>query len=293
VRHGTAEDDEIEEGVGTKSVSTVDRHASSLTTSVQTRNNLVLTSLIHSDNLTSVAGRDTTHVVVDSGQHGNGLLADVNTSKDTSSLRDTRQTLSKNLCGQMAQLQVDVVLLRADTTAVTDLHGHRPGDNVTGSQILSGRGISLHETLTLRVQEVTTLTTGALGDEATGAIDTSGVELDEFEILVGEAGTGNHGHTVTSASMSRCAAEVSTAVATGSQNSVVSKEAVQGTVLLVVGQDTTALSVLHDQVKGEVLDEVVGIVAERLSVESVEKSMASSVGSSAATVCLSTLAVLL
>lgn len=66
-----------------------------------------------------------------------------------------------------------------------------------------------------------------------------------------------------------------------------------GTILLVVSNNTLALAVLHDQVSGEVLDEVVSVVAKRLSVKSVKKSVSSSVSGGAASVGLTTLAVLL
>jgi hypothetical protein len=68
---------------------------------------------------------------------------------------------------------------------------------------------------------------------------------------------------------------------------------VQGTVLLIVGEDTAALAVLHDEIEGKVLDEVVGVVSEGLAVKRVEESVSGSVGSSAASVCLAALAVLL
>jgi hypothetical protein len=68
---------------------------------------------------------------------------------------------------------------------------------------------------------------------------------------------------------------------------------VQSAVLLVVGNDTTALAVLHDQVNGEVLDEIVGVVSERLSVEGVQKGVSGSVSGGTASVGLATLAVLL
>jgi hypothetical protein len=271
----------------------VDRHASGFTASEQARNNLVVALLIDSENLTSVASGDTTHVVVDGGKDRNGLLGDIDTGENTSGLRDTRETLSKNVSGKVAKLEEDVVLISTNTAAVTDFHGHGTGDDVTRSQILSSRGITLHEALTLGVEEVTTLTTSTLSNQAAGTVDTSGVELDELKILVGKTSTSDHGHTVTGTGVGGSAAEVGTAVTTGGENGVVGEEAVQGTIFLIVGEDTTALAILHDQVESEVLDEVVGVVAERLAVESVEKSVAGTISGSAATVGLATLAVLL
>jgi hypothetical protein len=230
---------------------------------------------------------------VDSGEDRDGLLGNINTSENTGSLRDTRQTLSKDIGGKVAELQEDVVLLSTNTTAVANLHGHGSGNNVTRGKILGSGGITLHEALTLGVEEVATLTTSTLGDQTTGTIDTSGVELDEFEILVGKTSTSNHSHTVTSASVGGGTAEVGTAVTTSGEDGVVGEESVESTILLVVGEDTTALAVLHDQVEGEVLDEVVGVVAERLPIESVQQGVAGTVSSSAATVGLASLSVLL
>jgi len=58
----------------------------------------------------------------------------------------------ENFGRQVAELQVNVVVLRANTTTFTDFKSHTPRDDVTGSQILSGGGITLHETFTLGVQ---------------------------------------------------------------------------------------------------------------------------------------------
>ena len=293
VRNSATEDDQVEEGVGTKTVSTVDGDTGGLTAGEETGDDLVVTLSILSDDFTSVLGRDTTHVVVDGRKNGNGLLADIDTSENGGGLRDTGQTLVKNLSGQVRKLEVDVVLVGTNTTTLADLHGHGTRDNVTRSKILGGRGVTLHESLTLGVEEVTTLTTRTLGDQTSSAVDTSRVELNELQILVGKTSTGDHGHTVTSASVSRGTREVSTSVTTSGQDGVLSAETMDGTILLVVGNDTLALAVLHDQIGGEVLDEVVGVVAERLSVESVKKSVAGSVSGGAASVGLTTLAELL
>jgi hypothetical protein len=293
VRNSTTEDDQIEEGVGAKTVSTVDGDAGSLTTGEETGNDLVLALGVLGDDLTGVLGRDTTHVVVDGGKNGDGLLADIDTSEDGGGLGDTGQTLVENLGGQVRKLEVDVVLVGTDTTALTDLHGHGTRDNVTRGKILGGGSVTLHESLTLGVEKVTTLTTRTLGDQTSSAVDTSRVELNELHILVGKTSTGDHGHTVTSASVSRGTREVSTSVTTSGQDGVLSAESVNGTILLVVGNDTLALAVLHDQVGGEVLDEVVGVVAEGLAVESVKKSVTGSVSGGATSVGLATLAELL
>jgi hypothetical protein len=68
---------------------------------------------------------------------------------------------------------------------------------------------------------------------------------------------------------------------------------VESSVFLVVSQDTLADAILHDQVSGEELNEVLGVVPQRLSVESVKKSVPSPVSGSAASICLTTFAELL
>ena len=294
VGDGSSEDDEIEQGVGTETVSTVDGHASSFTASVETGDDLVVALSIDGEDLTGVPRGDTTHVVVDGGKDGDGFLSDVDTLEVPGGLGDTGETGSENLRRKMAELEVDVILEGTDTTALTDLHGHGSGDDVTTGKILGRGGISLHESLTLRVQEVTTLTTRTFGDEETGTVDTSGVELDELHVLVGETSTGDHGHTVTGTRVGRSAAEVGSAVTTGGENSVVASEPVEGAVLKAVGENTTALSVLHEEIDGEVLNEVLHVVElQALSEEGIKKGLASSVGGGASSVGLSTLAVLL
>jgi hypothetical protein len=90
VGNSTTEDDKIEERVGTKTVSSVDGDGGSFTTSEQTWDDLIITLGILSDDLTSVLGRNTTHVVVDRGENRDGLLGDIDTSEDSGSLRNTR-----------------------------------------------------------------------------------------------------------------------------------------------------------------------------------------------------------
>ena len=87
-------------------------------------------------------------------------------------------------------------------------------------------------------------------------------------------------------------AEVGTAITPGSQNSLVSTEAVEGSILHVQGDDANTFAILHDEVKSKIFNEEVSIVSERLSVECVQDGMSRSVRSSSATVSLTALAVL-
>jgi hypothetical protein len=182
---------------------------------------------------------------VDGRKDGNGLFGHIDTSKDGGGLGDTGQTFVENLSGQMAELKVDVILLRSNTTSLADFKSHRTGNNVTAGKIFGGRGIAFHETFTLRVKEITALTTRAFSDETTSTINTCGMELDEFKILVRQSGTSNHGHTITSAGVGRCAAEIGTAISASRENGMVGAEAVQSAIFLVVGDYSLALTILH------------------------------------------------
>jgi hypothetical protein len=119
------------------------------------------------------------------------------------------------------------------------------------------------------------------------------VELDELEVLVGKTSTGNHSHTVTSTCVCRRAAEIGSAVSTGSQDGVLGKESVECTIFLVVSKDTAAFTILHDEIESEELNEIICAVSKRLTIECVQKNVTGSIGSRAGSVCLTTLSVLL
>jgi hypothetical protein len=121
---GTTEDDQIQERVGSEAVGTVDGNASSLTACEETWNNLILALAVNCKNFTGVFRWDTTHIIVDSWQDGNRLLSNIDTGEDRGGLRDTRETLVENLGWQVAELKVDVVLIRSNTASFTDFHSH-------------------------------------------------------------------------------------------------------------------------------------------------------------------------
>ena len=64
-----------------------------------------------------------------------------------------------------------------------------------------------------------------------------------------------------------------------------------GSILQTERDYSDTLPVLHDEVQGKVLNEVVAIIAEALAVQCVEERVAGPVGNAAAPVSLSSLAV--
>jgi hypothetical protein len=91
-------------------------------------------------------------LVVDSGQDGDGLFGNIDTGKDGGGLGNTGQSLVENFGWEMRELEEDVVLFRSDTSSFSNLQSHGSGYDISRSQILGGRGVSLHESLSLRVE---------------------------------------------------------------------------------------------------------------------------------------------
>lgn len=87
--------------------------------------------------------------------------------------------------------------------------------------------------------------------------------------------------TVSSTSVSGCTREEGSSVSSGGKDCVLGTETMDGSVLEVHGNDSDASSVLHDEVKGEILDEVVAVVLEGSSVEGMEKGVSGTVGNAA------------
>jgi hypothetical protein len=63
-----------------------------------------------------------------------------------------------------------------------------------------------------------------------------------------------------------------------------------GAVFLVISNDALAHSVFHDKIGSKEFDEILGVVTQRLAIESVKKSMPVSISSSTSSIGLSSFA---
>lgn len=117
------------------------------------------------------------------------------------------------------------------------------------------------------------------------------MELNKLQILKGKSSTNDHSVSVSSASVSTRAAEVSSSVTTRRQDSLVRAEAMECAVFHVQSDDTYAFAVLHDQVESKILNEEVCVVTQRLAIERVQEGMASTIGGSCATIGLASLSI--
>jgi hypothetical protein len=104
------------------------------------------------------------------------------------------------------------------------------------------------------------------------------MELHELEVLQRQAGAKRHGAAVTGAGVGRGRRLVDAAIAAGRQHHLVGAEAMDGAIVEVPGHDAAADTLVHDQVEGEVLDEELGVVPQRLLVERVQDRVAGAVG---------------
>jgi hypothetical protein len=168
------------------------------------------------------------------------LLREVDAREDARRFRDARQAFGQRLGRQVVQVQVDVVLVRADAAAFADLDRHAARDHVAGGEVLVGRRVAFHEPLALGVGEVAAFAARALGDEAAGAVDAGGVELHEFHVLQRQALARDHAAAVAGAGVGGGGGEIGAAVAAGGQHDHLRAEDVERAVVELPRHDADA-----------------------------------------------------
>src|SRR3546814_6095800 len=67
---------------------------------------------------------------------GDRLLGDVDAGENARRFRDARQALVQQFRRKVLEVQVDVILVGADTAALADLHGHGAAHDVAAGEIL-------------------------------------------------------------------------------------------------------------------------------------------------------------
>lgn len=79
----------------------MDGSTSSLSSSKESTDFVILSVSVSVNDLSFPVGRDTSHVVMDSRSYGNRLFCRVNTSEDVSGLENTWETFLQGLWGKM------------------------------------------------------------------------------------------------------------------------------------------------------------------------------------------------
>ena len=195
---------------------------------------------------------------------------------------DARQPLGENLRIEMIEMQEDVVLLRPDAAAFADLDGHGARDDVARGEVLGRRRVALHEALALGVDQIGAFAARAFGDQHAGAVDAGRMELDEFHVLERQAGAQHHGVAVAGLGVGAGAGRIGAAIAAGRQDRHLRGKAMDGAVVEIDRDHAAAAAVVvHDQVDGEIFDEELGRMAQRLAVHGVQHGVAGAVGGGA------------
>jgi hypothetical protein len=93
-----------------------------------------------------------------------------------------------------------------------------------------------------------------------------------------QAGAQHHAAAVAGAGMGRSGGEIGTAIAARRQHHGMRAEAVDRTVIHAERDHATAHAVFHDQVDGEIFDEEIRVILERLLIQRVQHGVAGTVG---------------
>ena len=189
-------------------------------------------------------------------------------------------------------MQVDVVLVLAHAPPLAHFDRHRARDHVARGEVLHVGSVALHEPLALGVGQVPALAAHPLGDQAAGAVDPGRVELDEFHVLQRQPRPEHHRVAVPGLGMRPGAGEIGPAVAAGGDYRHLRPEAVDRAVVQVPRHDAAhRAGLVGEQVDGEILDEELRVVAQRLLVERVQDRVTGPVGRGRGAPCRRSLAV--
>ena len=98
-------------------------------------------------------------------------------------LGDVGQLRLQDVRAEVADVDVDVVLVRAGAAALQHFEHHRAGDDVARRQVDDRRRVALHESLALAVEQPTTLTAHGFGDQDAQPGQPGRVELVKLHVL--------------------------------------------------------------------------------------------------------------
>ena len=178
-----AEHQRVEQGVRAEAVAAVDADAGRLTGGVETRQR----------GLAVYVGLDPAHLVVHARLDGNRLLEDVDVGEIAGNVEDLRKLLSDNLFPQVATVQQHAAV---DAASLVDLRLLRPGHHVPGRKLHHAGSVALHETLSLAVEQVCALSSGALRYEHAAALERRRMVLDHLHVHERRARPVRKGHAV-------------------------------------------------------------------------------------------------
>ncbi|CAB4569592.1 unannotated protein [freshwater metagenome] len=198
VFHGVAtgtlsEDIDVEQGVCSQTVGSVNRHTGTFAGGVEARNHRGVVG----ENLCLDVGRNTTHCVVSGGHNRNGLNDGVDAQVGARKFGDVRKFGFENLSPEVGAVEQNIVFVRPGAATLNDLLHHATGDDVSRCEVLDGRRVTLHKSLTRCVAKNGTLATSTLGEQDAQTSETRRVELVELHVFERDALAPDNAHAVT------------------------------------------------------------------------------------------------
>ena len=281
MRRGAAEHHQVEQRIGAEPVRAMHRHARRFAHRHQSGDHSVGTAVLQRDDFAVIVRRDAAHVVVHRRQYRNRLTGHIHACEDLRRLGNAGKLLVDGVRAEMFQVQEDVILVLTDAATFANLDGHCAAHDIARGEVFGIRRIAFHETLARRVAQDAAFATHAFGDQTACAVDAGRMELHEFHVLHRQSGTQHHAAAISCAGVRRSTREVRATVAARRENGLVTDESMHRAVGHVDGDHTAALTVLHDQVDGKVLDEELRFVSQRLLIQGMQHGVTGAIGRSA------------
>ena len=187
----------IKQRITTETIRTVHRNAGALTGGVQTFNHFFGRIFNRHHHLAVSIGGNTTHRVMRGWKNRDCRFRWINAQKCHAGLTNTRQAFLNHLLAQMIELQQNVIFILTTTTAFTNLGSNCTTHHITTGQVFCLGRITLHQTLAIAIDQITTLTTCAFGNQHTAPGNTGGMKLEKLHILQWHTGAQCHAQTIT------------------------------------------------------------------------------------------------
>ena len=112
-----------------------------------------------------------------------GSKTGIDPCKVDGDLANSGKSIHDLLSSQMSEIEMDIFSFK--TPALIDLGLNASGDNVPGTKFHELWGIAFHKTFPLRIEEISSFSSGCLRDQDICSIKAGGMELDKFHILEG------------------------------------------------------------------------------------------------------------
>ena len=149
----------------------------------QAGNDGVGIAILENHHLAMIVGGNAAHVVMHGWQHRRRFLGHIDSGENPGGFGNTGQPLVDHIRTQMLQVQINMILVFADSAPFADFDGHRPADHIAGRQVFGVRRVALHEPIAVGIGQVAAFAATAFGHQTAGAVNAGGMELGELHIL--------------------------------------------------------------------------------------------------------------